>query len=96
MSHSKRQTRLVKLVRKLLELARSNSNAHEAGLALARAQKLMAKYCIIELEANLSTIQTAPSQGTPSEAPKLPEWMISLVWACNGQLKPDTDLGTLL
>lgn len=73
MSHSKRQTRLVKLVRKLLELARSNSNAHEAGLALARAQKLMAKYCIIELEANLSTIQTAPSQGTPSEAPKLPE-----------------------
>ncbi|VEI21182.1 Protein of uncharacterised function (DUF2786) [Serratia plymuthica] len=81
MSHSQRQTRLVKLVRKLLELARSNSNAHEAGLALARAQKLMAKYCISELEANLSTIQTAPSQGTPSEAPKLPEWMISLVWA---------------
>lgn len=39
MSHSQRQARLVKLVRKLLELARSNSNAHEAGLALARAQK---------------------------------------------------------
>ncbi|WP_211130843.1 DUF2786 domain-containing protein, partial [Serratia surfactantfaciens] len=36
MSHSQRQARLVKLVRKLLELARSNSNAHEAGLALAR------------------------------------------------------------
>ncbi|MGJ3436746.1 DUF2786 domain-containing protein [Serratia sp. Je.1.23.a] len=81
MSHSQRQTRLVKLVRKLLELAHSNSNAHEAGLALARAQKLMAKYGISELEANLSSIQTAPSQGAPSEAQKLPEWMISLVWA---------------
>lgn len=81
MSHSQRQARLVKLVRKLLELARSNSNAHEAGLALARAQKLMAKYGISELEANLSSIQTAPSQGAPSEAQKLPEWMISMVWA---------------
>lgn len=81
MSHSQRKTRLVKLVRKLLELARSNSNAHEAGLALARAQKLMAKYGISELEANLSSIQSAPSQGAPSEAQKLPEWMISLVWS---------------
>ena len=55
MSHSQRQARLVKLVRKLLELARSNSNAHEAGLALARAQKLMEKYGISELEASLSS-----------------------------------------
>ncbi|CAI1886707.1 Protein of uncharacterised function (DUF2786) [Serratia quinivorans] len=82
MSHSQRQVRLVKLVRKLLELARSNSNAHEAGLALARAQKLMEKYGISELEASLSSIQTAPSQGAPSEAKqKLPEWMSGLAWA---------------
>lgn len=82
MSHSQRQARLVKLVRKLLELARSNSNAHEAGLALARAQKLMEKYGISELEASLSSIQTAPSQGAPSEAKqKQPEWMSGLTWA---------------
>ncbi|WP_282677655.1 DUF2786 domain-containing protein, partial [Serratia marcescens] len=82
MSHSQRQVRLVKLVRKLLELARSNSNAHEAGLALARAQKLMEKYGISELEASLSSIQTAPSRGAPSEAKqKLPEWMSGLAWA---------------
>ncbi|CAI1056851.1 DUF2786 domain-containing protein [Serratia entomophila] len=82
MSHSQRQVRLVKLVRKLLELARSNSNANEAGLALARAQKLMEKYGISELEASLSSIQTAPSQGAPSEAKqKLPEWMSGLAWA---------------
>lgn len=82
MSHSQRQVRLVKLVRKLLELARSNSNAHEAGLALARVQKLMEKYGISELEASLSSLQTAPSQGAPSEAKqKLPEWMSGLAWA---------------
>lgn len=82
MSSSQRQERLVKLVRKLLELARSNSNAHEAGLALARAQKLMEKYGISELDASLSSIQQAPSQGAPSEAKsKLPEWMSSLAWA---------------
>ncbi|MEL5565997.1 DUF2786 domain-containing protein [Serratia ureilytica] len=82
MNHSQRQVRLVKLVRKLLELARSNSNAHETGLALARAQKLMEKYGISELEASLSSIQTAPSRGAPSEAKqKLPEWMSGLAWA---------------
>lgn len=46
MNNDKRQERLVSLVRKLLELSRSNSNAHEAGLALSRAQRLMEKYGI--------------------------------------------------
>ncbi|ELQ9310757.1 DUF2786 domain-containing protein [Serratia marcescens] len=81
MHSAQRQTRLVTLVRKLLELARSNSNAHEAGLALARAQKLMAKYGISERDASLSTVQQAPSQGAPSEARRaLPEWMSRLAW----------------
>lgn len=81
MSDSQRQARLVKLVRKLLELARSNSNAHEAGLALARAQKLMAKYGITELEANISSIQQAPTQAAPSQSwNKIPEWMSRLTW----------------
>lgn len=43
MNNSQRQLRLLNLVRKLLKLGRSNSNAHEAGLALQRAQKLMAR-----------------------------------------------------
>ncbi|QHA87951.1 DUF2786 domain-containing protein [Serratia rhizosphaerae] len=81
MSHLQRQERLVKLVRKLLELARSNSNAHEAGQALSRAQKLMAKYGITELEANISSIQQAPTQGAPSQSwDKIPEWMSLLTW----------------
>ncbi len=82
MSHSQRQARLVRLVRKLLELARSNSNAHEAGLALARAQKLMQRYGISEREASLSSLQMVPSKGAPSEAKqKLPKWMSGLAWA---------------
>ncbi|HEI8505984.1 TPA: DUF2786 domain-containing protein [Serratia marcescens] len=81
MNQSPRQKRLVSLVRKLLELARSNSNAHEAGVALARAQKLMVKYGISERDATLSTVQQAPSQGAPSEARRaLPEWMSRLAW----------------
>ncbi len=46
MNHSQRQARLVNQVRKLLELSRCNNNAHEAGLALVCAQKLMARYDI--------------------------------------------------
>ncbi|ECN0817347.1 DUF2786 domain-containing protein, partial [Salmonella enterica subsp. enterica serovar Typhimurium] len=56
MNNDKRQERLVSLVRKLLELSRSNSNAHEAGLALSRAQRLMEKYGISELDATLSSV----------------------------------------
>ena len=37
MSDMSHQERLIRRVRKLLELSRNNSNAHEAGLALARA-----------------------------------------------------------
>lgn len=44
-----RQERLVSLVRKLLDLSRCNSNPHEAGLALSRAQRLMKQYGITKL-----------------------------------------------
>lgn len=73
--------RLARLVRKLLELSRSNSNAHEAGLALSRAQRLMEKYGISEQDATLSSVREVDSQGAPSEAEKVPEWMTRLVWA---------------
>lgn len=81
MSNDKRQERLVSLVRKLLELSRSNSNAHEAGLALSRAQRLMEKYGISELDATLSSVRDVASQSAPSEAEKVPEWMTRLAWA---------------
>lgn len=81
MNNDKRLERLVSLVRKLLELSRSNSNAHEAGLALSRAQRLMEKYGISELDATLSSVREVASQIAPSEAEKVPEWMTSLAWA---------------
>ena len=81
MNNDKRQERLVSLVRKLLELSRSNSNAHEAGLALSRAQRLMEKYGISELDASLSSVREVASLSAPSEAEKVPEWMTRLTWA---------------
>ena len=62
MNHSQRQDRLMKLIRKLLELAKNNNNAHEAGLALSRAQKLMQKYGISELDAESSSVQEADTE----------------------------------
>lgn len=82
-SHSQRQVRLVKLIRKLLELAKNNSNAHEAGLALSRAQALMQKYGISELDAESSSIREDQTQKAPSNAVKIPQWMDRLVWVVN-------------
>lgn len=82
-SHSQRQVRLVTLIRKLLELAKNNSNAHEAGLALSRAQKLMQKYGISELDAESSSVQESQTQRAPSDAVKVPQWMDRLVWLMN-------------
>lgn len=79
MNNSQRQLRLLNLVRKLLKLGRSNSNAHEAGLALQRAQKLMARYGISELDAGLISVREASSRTAPSDAEKVPEWMVALV-----------------
>lgn len=79
MNNSQRQLRLLNLVRKLLKLGRSNSNAHEAGLALQRAQKLMARYGISALDAGLTSVREASSRTAPSDAEKVPEWMVTLV-----------------
>ncbi|CAI1912800.1 Protein of uncharacterised function (DUF2786) [Serratia entomophila] len=83
MSHSQRQVRLVTLIRKLLELAKNNSNANEAGLALSRAQKLMQKYGISELDAESSSVREYQTQKAPSDAVKIPQWMDRLVWVIN-------------
>ncbi|MBC3211074.1 DUF2786 domain-containing protein [Serratia fonticola] len=83
MSHSQRQVRLVKLIRKLLELAKNNSNPNESGLALSRAQKLMQKYGISELDAESSSVREYQTQKAPSDAVKVPQWMDRLVWVVN-------------
>ncbi|UIM97027.1 DUF2786 domain-containing protein [Yersinia ruckeri] len=82
-SHSHRQSRLVKLIRKLLELSKNNSNANEAGQALSRAQKLMRKYGISELDAESSSVREYQTQKAPSDAVKVPQWMDRLVWVIN-------------
>lgn len=64
-SHSQRQIRLVKLIRKLMELSKSNSNANEAGLALSRAQMLMQKYGISEWDAESSSVREFQTQEPP-------------------------------
>ncbi|WP_261641042.1 DUF2786 domain-containing protein [Erwinia mallotivora] len=79
MNNPRRQARLLNLVRKLLALSRNNNNAHEAGLALQRAQQLMARYGISELDAGLANVKEMASSTAPSDAKKVPEWMISLV-----------------
>ncbi|MCX8959065.1 DUF2786 domain-containing protein [Erwinia psidii] len=79
MNNPRRQARLLNLVRKLLALGRNNNNAHEAGLALQRAQQLMARYGISELDAGLTSVQEMASSTAPSDAEKVPEWMINLV-----------------
>ncbi|AWR82837.1 DUF2786 domain-containing protein [Salmonella enterica subsp. enterica serovar Virchow] len=70
-----RQEQLIKRIRKLLALSRNNSNSHEAGQALSRAQALMRKHGITELDADISVIKTSSSKGAPSEAEKVPVWM---------------------
>ncbi|HIA7945770.1 TPA: DUF2786 domain-containing protein, partial [Escherichia coli] len=70
-----RQEQLIKRIRKLLALSRNNSNPHEAGQALSRAQALMRKHGITELDADISVIKTSSSKGAPSEAEKVPVWM---------------------
>lgn len=70
-----RQDQLIKRIRKLLALSRNNSNPHEAGQALSRAQALMRKHGITELDTDISVIKTSSSKGAPSEAEKVPVWM---------------------
>lgn len=86
MSDMPHQERLVRRVRKLLELSRNNSNAHEAGLALARAQQLMAKHGITEQDAGLSSVQTSSSQGHLLRLKKFRRGCFVWSWWCHRRL----------
>lgn len=65
-------------IKKLLAMARNNSSAEEAALALRRAQRLMETHKLTEADAAMMDINEASTQKAPSHAEKMPEYMALL------------------
>lgn len=68
----------IQRIKKLLAMARNNSSAEEAALALSRAQRLMETHKLTEADADLIDINEASTQKAPSHAEKMPEYMAIL------------------
>ncbi|MDU7047191.1 MAG: DUF2786 domain-containing protein, partial [Enterobacter roggenkampii] len=68
----------IQRIKKLLAMARNNSSAEEAALALRRAQRLMETHKLTEAGADLIDINEASTQKAPSHAEKMPEYMAIL------------------
>ena len=68
----------IQRIKKLLAMARNNSSAEEAALALSRAQRLMETHKLTEADADLMDINEASTQKAPSHAKKMPEYMTFL------------------
>ena len=66
-------------IKKLMNLARKNTNPHEAALALERAQKLMREHRLTETDVALTEISEASSASAPSDAVKIPVYMSHLI-----------------
>lgn len=71
--------KLLTKIKKLLNLARKNTNPHEASLALERAQKMMREHRLTETDVALTEISEASSKGAPSNAVKIPGYMRMLI-----------------
>ncbi|OVZ94889.1 hypothetical protein CBW58_02110 [Yersinia frederiksenii] len=65
-------------IKKLLAMARNNSSAEEAALAMGRAQKLMKEHKLNESDVDFMDINEASTQKVPSHAEKMPEYMAML------------------
>lgn len=65
-------------IKKLLAMARNNSSAEEAALAMSRAQKLMSEHKLNEHDIDVMNINEAATQKAPSHAEKMPEYMAFL------------------
>lgn len=65
-------------IKKLLAMARNNSSAEEAALAMSRAQKLMSEHKLNEHDVDVMDINEASTQKAPSHAEKMPEYMAIL------------------
>lgn len=68
----------IQRIKKLLAMARNNSSAEEAALALRRAQHLMEAHKLTEADADLMDINEASTRKAPSHAKKMPEYMAFL------------------
>lgn len=71
--------KLLAKIKKLMNLARKNTNPHEAALALERAQKLMREHQLTETDVALTEVSEASSAGAPSDAVKIPMYMSKLI-----------------
>ena len=65
-------------IKKLLAMARNNSSAEEAALAMSRAQKLMSEHKLNEHDVDVMNINEAATQKASSHAEKMPEYMAFL------------------
>lgn len=65
-------------IKKLLAMARNNSSAEEAALAMGRAQKLMKEHKLNESDVDFMDINEASTQKAHSHAEKMPEYMAIL------------------
>ncbi|MCV9879226.1 DUF2786 domain-containing protein [Brenneria izbisi] len=65
-------------IQKLFHLAKRSTNEHEAANAINQAQNLMRKFGLSELDIDLKSIKEFQSEHCPSDATKLPEYVVSL------------------
>lgn len=65
-------------IQKLLYLAKRSTNEHEAANAINQAQNLMRKFGLSELDIDLKSIKEFQSEHCPSDATKLPDYVVSL------------------
>lgn len=72
------QKRYIEKIKKLLNLARKTTFAHEAAAAISQAKKIMMKYNISSEDIECADICEASSRGTPSSAERPPEYMVHL------------------
>ncbi|GKW07657.1 DUF2786 domain-containing protein [Pectobacterium carotovorum] len=75
---SDEKEKYIEKIQKLLHLAKRSTNEHEAANAINQAQNLMHKFGLSELEINLKSIKEFQSENCPSDANKLPEYVVSL------------------
>ncbi|MBA5204776.1 DUF2786 domain-containing protein [Pectobacterium versatile] len=68
----------IEKIQKLLHLAKRSTNEHEAANAISQAQNLMHKFGLSELDIDLKSIKEFQSEHCPSDANKLPEYVVSL------------------
>lgn len=72
------QKRYIEKIKKLLNLARKTTFAHEAAAAISQARKIMMKYNISSDDIECADINEASSRGTPSSAERPPEYVVHL------------------